>query len=157
MRDSFKSVLNCFCQVFPKHFSPLVYARKYLLEQCSRAANLLFDIPENVLIVICDSTYLRHEKSANNIYQRKSFSVQKNTPLCKPFTISTTNVFIIDLPGPFEGTFNDTQILVIQDPHGISTILKESDVFILDRGFRDVKEFLEEKGFKLLMPAMKGK
>ena len=102
---------------------------------------------------------LKHEKRANNVYQRKSFSGQKKIPLCKPFTISTTNGFLIDLPGPFEGNLNDAQILerVIDDLNGISSFLKEVDKFILDRGFRDVKDLLKAKGFKVLTPAMKGK
>lgn len=45
----------------------------------------------------------------------------------------------------------------MKDPHGISSILRPGDYFILDRGFRDVKNFLEAKGYKVLMPALKGK
>ena len=36
-------------------------------------------------------------------------------------------------------------------------ILRECDFFVLDRGFRDVKEKLEDENFKFLMPALKGK
>ena len=35
-------------------------------------------------------------------------------------------------------------------------ILKEGDVFVLYRGFRDLKDKLEEENFKVLMPALKG-
>ncbi|XP_051171003.1 uncharacterized protein LOC127287892 isoform X1 [Leptopilina boulardi] len=45
---------------------------------------------------------------------------------------------------------------MLNDPHGISTILKKGDIFVLDRGFRDVVSKLEERGYKVLMPALKG-
>lgn len=40
-------------------------------------------------------------------------------------------------------------------PNGLSNIMKKGDTFILDRGFRDVVPFLEERGFTVLMPALK--
>lgn len=54
---------------------------------------------------------------------------------------------------------NDAKILqhVLSDPNGLRSILKKGDVFILDRGFRDVKDWLESQGFVVLMPALKGK
>lgn len=65
----------------------------------------------------------------------------------------------MDLPGPFEANLNDATILriLIDYPNGISKLLRKDDVFILDRRFRDVKEYLEELGYRVLMPALKGK
>ena len=40
---------------------------------------------------------------------------------------------------------------------GLKSILKKGDVFILDRGFRDIVSALESEGYKVLMPALKGK
>lgn len=126
-------------------------------KETSLTASLLHNFNDS-LGIICDGTYLRHEKSSNNLYQRKSYSGQKKTPLCKPFTMCTTNGYIIDLAGPFDANLNDAEIMkcIMKDPHGLRSILKEGDVFILDRGFRDVKEDLENEGFKVLMPALKG-
>ncbi|KMQ85209.1 reverse transcriptase-7, partial [Lasius niger] len=83
---------------------------------------------------------------------------QKKTALCKPFTICTTNGFVVDVCGPFNATKNDAQILehLLQLPDGLNNILKKGDIIILDRGFRDVKPLLEQKGFEVLMPALKG-
>ena len=53
----------------------------------------------DALASIYDGTYLRHGKSANNAYQKKSFSGQKKTQLCKPFTICTTTGYIVDTYG----------------------------------------------------------
>ena len=121
-------------------------------------AKKLFNI-NNKLFLICDGTYARHQESTNNEYQMKSYSGQKKVPLCKPFTICTTDGFIVDMLGPYLANQNDAEILksVVEDPHGLRRFLKEGDVFVLDRGFRDVKEKLEEQNFKVLMPALKGK
>lgn len=157
--ESIHAVLNCFeKEVLPKYFGVHCKDREFFISQTAPIAHLLHDIT-NKLVVICDGTYLRHEKSSNNIYQRKSYSGQKKTPLCKPFTICTSNGYVIDVPGPFNGNQNDAQILkhVLADSNGISTILKPGDVFILDRGFRDVVEFLETEGYVVLMPSLKGK
>lgn len=161
VNQSINSILECFrTHVLPNHFGIQNYSREFLLTQKAVVADLLFgDYEDDCLFIICDGTYLRHEKSSNNAYQRKAYSGQKKTPLCKPFTICTSNGFVIDLEGPFEANLNDAEILrlLLGDPNGLITILKKGDVFILDRGFRDVVPFLEEKGFKVLMPALKGK
>ncbi|CAH2088785.1 unnamed protein product [Euphydryas editha] len=62
--------------------------------------------------------------------------------------------------GPFPANENDAQIMrhIIDDPNGLlSQLMKPGDIFILDRGFRDVKGYLESKQFTVLMPALKGK
>ncbi|KAJ8683762.1 hypothetical protein QAD02_019554 [Eretmocerus hayati] len=153
------SVLNSFeVDILPKRFGPTVYTRDYLIKNhTSPIANKLFNIGDR-LTLICDGTYVSHEKSANNAYQRKSYSGQKKKPLCKPMTICTTDGFVVDLPGPFYGTQNDATImkLIMEDPNGIRRLLKPGDIFILDRGFRDVKSYLEGLGFVVMMPALKG-
>ena len=61
--------------------------------------------------------------------------------------------------GPYLANLNDAQILknVLEDPEGLRKFLKEGDIFILDRGFRDIKDELEQNNFRVLMPALKGK
>lgn len=46
--------------------------------------------------------------------------------------------------GPYLANQNDTEILnsLIGDPNGLSKFLKQNNIFVLDRGFRDVKEKL---------------
>ena len=124
----------------------------------SQIAKTLFQKHENLLL-ICDGTYCYHQKSNNNAYQRKSYSGQKKTSLCKPFTICTTDGYIIDMKGPYLANQNDAEILknILQEPNSLSSVLKKNDIFILDRGFRDVRHFLEERGFVVLMPSFKGK
>jgi len=61
--------------------------------------------------------------------------------------------------GPFLANQNDADILkiIMEDPNDLTKFLKEGDTFVLDRGFQDIKSDLEEKKFKVLMPALKGK
>ena len=61
--------------------------------------------------------------------------------------------------GPYPAKQNDADIMktIIEDPNGLCKFLRTNDVFVLDRGFRDVVEDLEEKNFKVLVPALKGK
>ena len=46
---------------------------------------------------------------------------------------------------------------MLQLPDGLKNILQRDDIFIVDRGFRDVRPVLEQNGFEILMPALKGK
>ncbi|EZA54576.1 hypothetical protein X777_05697 [Ooceraea biroi] len=61
--------------------------------------------------------------------------------------------------GPYPANLNDAEILrtLLQDPNGLCKLLKENDIMVLDRGFRDVKAELELKKIRVLMPALKGK
>lgn len=67
--------------------------------------------------------------------------------------------FVVDVLGPYEGTVNDATILkeLLHRNEDLKRLLEEEDVFVLDRGFRDVVQDLEGSGFKVLMPAFKGK
>ena len=58
----------------------------FILNHTAELAEKLFDVQDNLLLIY-HGTYVRHQKSTNNEYQRKSFSGQKKVPLCKPFTI----------------------------------------------------------------------
>jgi len=98
------SVQNSFERdILPSQFGICAITRDELIQNhTSPVTSKLFGI-NGKLVISCDGTYIRHEKSANNIYQRKSYSGQKKVPLCKPFTICATDGFIIDVPGPFYG------------------------------------------------------
>lgn len=45
---------------------------------------------------------------------------------------------------------------IISEAGGLSNFLQDGDAFFLDRGFRDVVTFLEEKNYRVHMPALKG-
>lgn len=144
--------------VLPFRFGVNALSRNELiLNHTTEMAKQLFD--SDKLFLIFDGTYARHKKSSNNDYQRKSYSGQKKVPLCKPFTICTTDGYVVDMAGPFLANQNDAQILdiILSDPEGLSKLIKKEDIFVLDRGVRDIKKKLEETEFRVLMPALKGK
>ncbi|CAB0041354.1 unnamed protein product, partial [Trichogramma brassicae] len=139
--DFSTSILQSFEKdVLPSRFGIRACSRQFLITQTAPVARELHDISDDQLALVCDGTYLRHEKSSNNEYQRKSYSGQKKAPLCKPFTICTTNGYIVDVLGPYNATENDAKILesILNDPEGLTTLLRDGDKFFLDRGFRDV-------------------
>lgn len=158
--DYAASVMKSFeNDVLPHRFGLGSLNRDNLIQdRTTDMAKKLFDIDDQ-LFLICDGTYARHQKSTNNEYQRKSYSGQKKVPLCKPFTICTTDGYVVEMLGPYLANQNDAEILksVIEDPNGLRKFLKEGDIFVLDRGFRDIKEKLEQENFNVLMPALKGK
>ena len=50
---------------------------------------------DNQLIIVLDSTYLYLQKSSNNEFQHRSFSMQKHRNLIKPMIITATvNAFV---------------------------------------------------------------
>ena len=150
-------------KIFLSHIVPYFIGvnnlhRDSLLERGSLIAKELFS--NSNLILICDGTYIYHEKSANNLYQRKSYSMHKHRHLCKPFTVCTTDGYIVDFFGPYNADCNDAKILrdIMEDETSIfANLLRENDVFVLDRGFRDVVEYLKSKKFVPLLPSFKPK
>ena len=143
----------------PTYFGFNAKSRENLItNETAYVARKLIDINDTQLALIFDGTYIRHEKSRNNVYQRKSYSGQKKAPLCKPFTICTTNGYVIDMAGPFHGTMNDANIvkILLQDSSQLKTLLHPRDFCIVDRGFRDVVQNMEAQGYNVLMPASKG-
>lgn len=154
--DYSSSVLKAFeCDILPYQFGIDTHCRQWLIDcHTTDIAKKLFNAYD-CLILICDGTYAYHQKSDNNEYQRKSFSGQKKKHLCKPFTVCATDGFVIDMLGPFHANENDASILrkVIDT---MSNILQPGDIFVLDRGFRDVVALLEAKGYRVMMPSIKG-
>lgn len=145
--------------VLPKNFGINDVSRETILVNQSTVAKKLLNLGEDEAVLIFDGTYVTHQKSTNNDYQRRSYSGQKKKHLAKPFTICTTNGFVVDTLGPFPANLNDAQILeeVLKNENGLKRLLKPGDYCIVDRGFRDVVSVLEGAGYRVLMPALKGK
>lgn len=99
----------------------------------------------NCLAIICNVFCIRHQKR---------IITEKNG---LPFIICTSDGYIIDIPGPLLATKNDAKILehsFVINWNGLSTILKEGDIFIFDKCFRNVVYTLKEKRFGVLMPPL---
>lgn len=139
-------------------FGPRSLTLEDLLENCATSEKRLSNLDEDQVTLILDGTYIRHQKSTNDAFQRRSYSGQKKTHLCKAFTLCTTDGFIVDFGEPFPGTMNDASIVkeVLKDSDLLS-LLRPSDVLVVDRGFRDVVDHTTALGFKVVMPAKKGR
>lgn len=62
-------------------------------------------------IVTFDGTYCYVEKSANYLYQKKTYSLHKYRNLIKPFLMVRTDGYIIDVLGPYPATTSDSDIM----------------------------------------------
>nr|XP_034192559.1 uncharacterized protein LOC117609911 [Osmia lignaria] len=155
-----KFVLTSFQKdILPIHFGFGSFSREYLIDnETSDIAKQLCNI-SNQLALVFDGTYIRHQTSTNNEYQRKSYSDQNNVPLCKPYTVCTTNGYVVDVLGPFHADQNDAQIMktILQDLNGLQSIMKRGDICIGGREFHDVQSSLKELGFQVLMPVLNEK
>ena len=146
--DNFQNVGNYYEQVrnaLPRDFVPnnlgvTHITRDEWTKLTTPFAKILYDVPDDKLVLVADGTYLYHEKSDDNELQRKSYSVQKGRHLSKPFVICTTTGKILDVYGLYEATLNDSTIIddILKNNKDLRTLLKHNDHIILDRGFRNV-------------------
>ncbi|CAF4189825.1 unnamed protein product [Rotaria sordida] len=112
----------------------------------------------DVAIVVADGTYLYVQKSRNNIFQRRSFSIHKHRSLLKPMTIVSTTGYIISVLGPFlsDSTNNDANILkhvFFNNMEDVLNWFEEEDKLVVDRGFRDCLNMMNRLGIEVAMPS----
>lgn len=62
-------------------------------------------------IAIFDGTYIYLQKSANYMFQKKTYSLHKYDNLIKPFMIISCDGHIINAVGPYAATQTDAQIM----------------------------------------------
>ncbi|CAH2101353.1 unnamed protein product [Euphydryas editha] len=106
-------------------------------------------------IVICDATYVFVQSSSNYLFQKQTYSLQKLDNLVKPFMIVCCDGHIVECLGPYKATTNDATITSLNLRNEASCLrhfFRTGDVFLLDRGFRDVITELQGYGFIAHMP-----
>ena len=84
--------------------------KKFFLKHNTESVKILHNFDDDQLAVICDGTYTKLEKSANNEFQYLSYSIQKTHNLLKPFIICCADGYFIDCYGPFQANMNDATI-----------------------------------------------
>ena len=109
-------------------------------------------------ILVIDGTYIYIEKSSKFQFQRRSYSMHKHRPLVKPMVFVSTTGYIVSVIGPYlaDTKNNDAHILkdiMYRNEEQIRSWLKENDIFIVDRGFRDSLSMLERLGIRTEMPS----
>ena len=99
---------------------------------------------DDQFVLIADGTYCYIQK--NHGFQRATYSCQKKRNLIKPFLVCATDGTIIDVYGPYEARMNDAKIMehVLKDDADLRELLKEDDILIADRGFRDCRKSIKK-------------
>ncbi|CAF3381748.1 unnamed protein product [Rotaria socialis] len=144
----------------PKYLGFNHITREEILKEHTRplAQQLLANNDPNKAIIILDGTYVYIQKSANNLLQRRTYSLHKGKPLVKPMMVVSTDGYIISAMGPYlaDGKNNDAEItknIIYNNKEGMVDWLAANDVLVVDRGFRDVLEDLEKFGYTTKMPS----
>lgn len=111
--------------------------RDFYLRYNTFMTHKLFDLKKDDLVIVADGTYSKIEKSSNNDFQFKTYSVQKSGSLFKPFIICCADGYIIDCYGPFSANSNDSTILnyILETDNDLMKILlPHKTLVLLDRG-----------------------
>ena len=134
-------------------------SREDVINQHTRvlAQNLLADNNEQAILVL-DGTYIYINKSNNFQFQRRSYSMHKGRPLVKPMVIVSTTGYYISVLGPYfaDSKNNDASILnhiISNNIEEIKNWVRPTDIFVVDRGFRDSIQLLEDLGIQAEIPA----
>ena len=134
------------------------------------AKELLTHTDDQVCLVM-DGTYLYIQKSSYHAFQRRTFSMHKHRNLVKAMIICTTvriifpgvshtifqDGYILSALGPFlaNNNNNDASIakhILWKNEDGILHWLKDDDIIVLDRGFRDAIATMRTLGLQTEMP-----
>ena len=124
-------------QDFVPYFLGSKTDREFFLKHNNKMVMELHELEKDDLVIVCDGTYTRFEKSSNNEFQYLSYSVQKSTTLLKPFIICCADGYIIDCYGAFEAGINDAKILsyiLENDDNLAKVVMNGKTVVFLDRG-----------------------
>lgn len=138
-----------------KNFGFKNVTRSVLQQHTTPQSRIIFS-NSNVdrVTTIWDGTYLFCDKSGNFEFQKDSYSVQKKRSLVKAMVCVSPDGFIIDIFRPFKASENDASILqtILRDYPEVNNVLQLSDIFIVDRGFRDSYKILQSSSFEMKMP-----
>jgi hypothetical protein len=111
--------------------------REFYLKYKTNSTSIIHDLEKDHLALVADGTYCKIEKSANNSFQYKTYSGQKNDSLIKPFLVCCADGYIVDCYGPFQANVNDSKILdfVIENDEDLKKLLiPNKTLLLLDRG-----------------------
>ncbi|XP_053393255.1 uncharacterized protein LOC123531130 [Mercenaria mercenaria] len=147
-KSSVRRAIRTVRQALMRSFVPLYLGlesitRNTIISQHTRPlAKHLFGAEEDEMILVLDGTYIYIQKSGNFKFQRRSYSIHKGRPLVKPMVVVTTTGYFVTIVGPFfaDSKNNDAAILnhmLRSNTEDIRNFVKEKDIFVVDRGFRD--------------------
>lgn len=109
-------------------------------------------------ILIYDETYICIQKSSNFLFQKQSYSLHKFRNLLKPFLITCTDGYVIDVTGPHAATTSNATIMntyIQNELNPMHYVLQNNYTFVLDRGFIDTISTIEIWDYQAHMPPTK--
>ncbi|KAL7290360.1 hypothetical protein TKK_0016053 [Trichogramma kaykai] len=133
---------------------------QYVARHVTAFSNTLYnETPEvPVPILYVDGTYTYCHKSTNFRSLRQTFCRHKSQHLVKPALVVAPNGYILDIQGPYfsDAPNNDAAMLAreLENNEAFEQWLRPGDIFIVDRGYRDVVPILEERGIICKMPPL---
>ncbi|CAC5406006.1 unnamed protein product [Mytilus coruscus] len=121
------------------HMSHSVFAQSHTT---STAKTLFTGNNEDTAVLILDGTYIYIQKSSYHKFQKKTYSMHKNRPLVKPMIIVGSDGYILSVLGSYYANAhnNDASItkhLFKTNAEDIKQWIKDDDVLVVDRGFRE--------------------
>ena len=156
-KSSVSRIFHTVTSVLHKIVMPRFLGSAHISREVAKTHNTIFTrlFYGNKVTIILDGTYIYIQKSNEHQLQRSSYSGQKKRNLVKFMSVVFPDGYVLDTIGPFYGTDNDAKITkkIIDTISDLRTWLNEEDIFIVDRGFRDVLELLESSGFESHMPS----
>jgi hypothetical protein len=111
--------------------------RNFFLRYNTVMTQNIFGLENDILVFVADGTSCRIQKSNNNEFQYKTYSVQKKDSLFKPFIICCADGYIVDCYGPFPANDNDSKILnyILETDEELKKLLvPNKTLFLIDRG-----------------------
>lgn len=130
--------------------------RNDILLNTTPLSRKLYNVNNDTAILVLDGTYVYVIKSSNFDFQKNTYSMQKHRNLIKFMMCITTNGLIVGAYGPYEAKKNDATILkeIMAQPGNVFQYLREGDVIVVDRGFRDCVQDLKSRKFVVQIPKL---
>lgn len=134
---------------------------QYIERHVTEFSNILYnsepDIPR--VIAVIDGTYSYIHKSTNFRTLRQSFCRHKGRHLVKPALIVAPDGYILEIQGPYFSDSRNNDAAMLQhafetDMERMNRWFQEGDILVLDRGYRDATELLDQLGITWKMPAL---
>ena len=120
------------------------------------ASELLADEPRCAILIL-DGTYIYFQKSAYNLLQRRTYSIEKGRPLIKSTLMTTTTGYITSCMGPYfadhKNNYAETaKHIVYKNKANIVQWPEKGDISVVDRGFRDILDYLYLMDYQTYIP-----
>lgn len=144
-------------EIVHAHFVPLhLFTQDYqnISRHTTPLSRKLFKTTPDSVILVWDGTYVFKVKSSDYEFQKGTFSMQKGRNLLKVMMCVSTDGYIIGAYGPYAASKNDATILneIMDQPGNIFGSLRNGDLIVVDRGFRDSVKKLRKHKFRVEIP-----